>query len=410
MKRQMLCILLILLCLLAGGCLPQGEPSASGGTPPVSHPAESGGTLPAEDGEEMRAVWLSYVELNRLLSVDTVEAVQAALDEVMDNCVSYGVNAVMFHVRANSDAYYASSLFGPAAAAAPWLDAGFDPLAYAVQAAHSRGLELHAWVNPYRVGAKEENKRCDDVFSRTVGDAPVWYYVPSSASVQKLILDGIRELLRYDIDGVQFDDYFYPTGLMSPQAEAFEAECTAADAQGVAEWRRCQGDALVASVCAVVHQKAGCVFGISPSYDLAKTRDSMYADVGRWMAQKGYVDYICPQLYVGFENTSAGFAEVLETWAAYPRDPSVKLYIGLALYKTGLGDDAYAGDGRKEWNENGDIMSRSVQAVRDNPACSGVMLYSYSFFDPDMARSGPYDREMARQEAQGLIAALKAGS
>lgn len=163
-------------------------------------------------------------------------------------------------------------------------------------------------------------------------------------------------------------------------------------------------------MCAVVHQKAGCVFGISPSYDLAKTRDSMYADVGRWMAQKGYVDYICPQLYVGFENTSAGFAEVLETWAAYPRDPSVKLYIGLALYKTGLGDDAYAGDGRKEWNENGDIMSRSVQAVRDNPACSGVMLYSYSFFDPDMARSGPYDREMARQEAQGLIAALKAGS
>ena len=80
MKRQMLCILLILLCLLAGGCLPQGEPSASGGTPPVSHPAESGGTLPAEDGEEMRAVWLSYVELNRLLSVDTAEAVQAALD------------------------------------------------------------------------------------------------------------------------------------------------------------------------------------------------------------------------------------------------------------------------------------------------------------------------------------------
>ena len=87
----------------------------------------------------MRAVWLSYVELNRLLAADTVEAVQAALDEVMDNCVSYGVNTLVFHVRANSDAYYASALFPPAAAAKPWLDAGFDPLAYAVQAAHGRG-------------------------------------------------------------------------------------------------------------------------------------------------------------------------------------------------------------------------------------------------------------------------------
>lgn len=410
MKRQLLCILLILLCLLAGGCLPQGESSVSGGTPPASRLAEPGESPPAQETGEMRAVWLSYVELNRLLAADTVEAVQAALDEVMDNCVSYGVNTLVFHVRANSDAYYASALFPPAAAAKPWLDAGFDPLAYAVQAAHGRGLELHAWVNPYRVGTKEENKRCDDVFSKVVGDAPMWYYVPSSAPVQKLILDGIRELLRYDIDGVQFDDYFYPTGLMSPLTEAFETECPASDAQGVAEWRRCQVDALVASVRAVVHQKAGCVFGISPSHDLAKTRDSMYADVGRWMAQKGYVDYICPQLYVGFENTSAGFAGVLEDWANYPRDPSVKLYIGLALYKTGLGDDAYAGGGRQEWSENGDIMSRSLQAVRENPSCSGVMLYSYSFFDPDMERSGPYNREIARQEAESLIAALKAGS
>ena len=144
MKRQLLCILLILLCLLAGGCLPQGESSVSGGTPPASRLAEPGESPPAQETGEMRAVWLSYVELNRLLAADTVEAVQAALDEVMDNCVSYGVNTVVFHVRANSDAYYASALFPPAAAAKPWLDAGFDPLAYAVQAAHGRGLELHA--------------------------------------------------------------------------------------------------------------------------------------------------------------------------------------------------------------------------------------------------------------------------
>lgn len=125
---------------------------------------------------------------------------------------------------------------------------------------------------------------------------------------------------------------------------------------------------------------------------------------------EGLCGLCLPQLYVGFENTSAGFAGVLEEWANYPRDPSVKLYIGLALYKTGLGDDAYAGGGRQEWSETAIFQSRSLQAVRENPSCSGVMLYSYSFFDPDMERSGPYNREIARQEAESLVAALKAGS
>lgn len=184
----------------------------------------------------MRAVWLSYVELNRLLAADTVEAVQAALDEVMDNCVSYGVNTVVFHVRANSDAYYASALFPPARRRSRGWTRALIRWRMRCRRRTAAGWScmpgsiLTVWES------KEENKRCDDVFSKVVGDAPMWYYVPSSAPVQKLILDGIRELLRYDIDGVQFDDYFYPTGLMSPLTEAFETECPASDAQGVAEW------------------------------------------------------------------------------------------------------------------------------------------------------------------------------
>lgn len=354
-------------------------------------------------------MWVSYIELNTLLSGTTPDQAAAALDGLLDDCVAYGMNAVIFHVRANSDAYYASDYFSPAAAVESLLAAGFDPLAYAVTAAHARGLRLHAWVNPFRVGRDPTKAVCEDTF--VSGD--VTYYIPSSATVQTLILNGIRELVsRYDIDGVQFDDYFYPAGLSAETPEPFEQEAFAAYQQAggtgqVSDWRRLHVDSLLTAVYGLVHRRAGCVFGISPAFDVQKNAQSFYADLLTWIRSPGYVDYICPQIYVGLEHETAPYQRVLDEWSAYPRDPSVRLYVGLAVYKIGLSSDPYAGAGAAEWAQHTDRLASMVRLARENGQVSGLLFYSYSYWDPAAPRSltegQSYDPLVAEREIAALL-------
>lgn len=239
--------------------------SAPKPTDPVSPPASA----------EMKGVWISYIELDAMLKNQSVSAAKAAIDKVMDNCVSYGLNTVFFHVRANSDAYYKSSIFKPAASVGNLIRSGFDPLAYAVSSAHSRGLQLHAWVNPYRIGTDLSYRVAGaDYFSKTSGGTTRYYYVPTASNAQKLILDGLRELVsNYAIDGIQYDDYFYPTGLMSSSVESFEQADYEASGKrlSVADWRRAAVDTLVMGSYNVAHSKSGVVFGISPVMIIPKT-------------------------------------------------------------------------------------------------------------------------------------------
>lgn len=381
----------------------------------------AGTTAPTESPDppaksEMRGVWLSYIELNSLFSGKTVSQAKAALDEVMDNCAAYHLDTVFFHVRANSDAYYASDLFSPAASVKSLIGQGFDPLAYAVSAAHSRGLELHAWVNPYRIGTKLEYKAAgiDDYFQ--AGDR--YYYTPSSEKVQALVLDGLRELVRnYAIDGIQYDDYFYPDSDVIPAASPaafekadYEAYRAAGGRLSVDNWRRGHVDALIAASYTVAHSRPGCVFGVSPSHNYLKTYSRMYADTAKWLGTAGYVDYLCPQIYFGFDHQSSAFDKTLDQWLGYKRSSRVELYVGLGLYKVGISPDQYAGEtGKNEWAESGDLMKRSVEYAREKQI-PGLLFYSYSFFDETTSRSlsdgQSYDREAARREVENLLAAL----
>lgn len=382
-------------------------PSASSGTRPstaVTTPAASGSGSTATTAaptnpssppapSEMKGVWVSYIELNTIFKNKTESAAKLAIDQIMDNCVSYGLNTVFFHVRANSDAYYKSSLFKPAASVANLIGNGFDPLAYAVASAHSRGLQLHAWVNPYRIGSNLSYRVSGvDYFQK--GDK--YYYVPTSAGAQKLILDGLRELtLNYAIDGIQYDDYFYPTGLMSSSVESFEEADYAASGRklSVADWRRAAVDALISGSYQVAHAK-NIVFGVSPSHDYNKTYSQMYADTHKWLAQPGYVDYMCPQIYFGFLHGSSPFDKMVDQWFALPRASGVQLYVGLAIYKGGIADDTWAGSGRNEWATHNDIMKRSVEYLRAKKV-PGMIFYSYTYF------------ESAREEAENLLPLLR---
>ncbi len=366
-------------------------------------------TYPKPDtGKEMRTVWVSYIELNNMLKNKSAGNARAVIDGIMENAKSYGLNAVIFHVRANSDAYYKSKIFNSAAAVKTLIDTeGFDPLTYAVQAAHSRGLELHAWVNPYRIGSSTSYAKCSDYFA----SGGKYYYNPASSAAQKLILDGIDEIVRnYDVDGIQFDDYFYPDDenvIPESSPAAFEKS----DYEGgisIGDWRRSHVSQLIASTYSKVHNaRKNCVFGVSPGSNLSHNYSKLYADIAAWIKQKGYVDYICPQIYFGFLNKSQPFESTVNSWAAMNRHSSVRLYIGLALYKTGLITDTYAGDGKQEWATNDDIMKRSLLCVRENTACGGVMFFSYTYFNPSSQNDADRKMDVAIREVNNLLAVLR---
>ncbi len=367
--------------------------------PTASRPAVSG---------EVRAAWVSYIEVTELFSdCSTPAQARQAVDGLMKKLVSFKINTVFFHVRANSDAYYSSKLFKTASVVSKLVAAGFDPLGYAVEAAHREGMELHAWVNPYRVG-KQKAYLVGDVPTLT-DNAGRYYYVPTSKAAQVLILDGIREILNnYAVDGVQYDDYFYPDGVLSEntvyafESADYEAYRKAGGTLTVGNWRRAGVDALIAGTHTLTAAK-GVVFGVSPAVNADNTYKALYADCRKWLAQEGYVDYLCPQIYTGFEHGGSSFDKMVNTWMGYERHASVELYVGVALYKIGLQSDSYAGNGKIEWAKNDDMMKRSVLYLREKRV-PGICFYSYSYFEP-ASKAGwtsTADLAVAKREIQNL--------
>ena len=360
---------------------------------------------PAKD--EFRAAWVSYIELDALLKANNTPAkAEAAIKTLMAKLKSYNLNTVIWIARANSDAYYDSDCYKAAATAEPLLQAGFDPLKCAVTAAHANGLDFHVWVNPYRIGKNESYAAIDEYF---YCDGK-YYYVPTSQKVQKQILDGIRELVNgYDVDGVHFDDYFYPAGCATENAKADFETGSPPTGQSWGEWRRTAVSALVRAAYAICHSRKDCVFGISPSHSLSKNRDQYFAPCDEWLAESGYVDYLCPQVYFGFENGSAPFDKTVDTWLSYPRSRDVKLYFGVGLYKAGLKSDTWAGNGKTEWLDNDDILKREVECLRARSQVDGMAFYSYSFFEPAVKLAGDstYSMDVAKKEVENLLSVLR---
>lgn len=351
-------LLVILLCfLLLAGC---GKKTASD---PPDFPA------PVNFADDLKGIWVSYLELDAAFKTADAATAKAYVNGVMDTVKRDGFNTVFFHVRAYGDAYYRSEVFPAADSINHLLSAGFDPLSYAVEAAHERGLSLHAWVNPYRLGADNTRAVCEDVYEWEGN----FYYIPTSLTAQRYILDGVREIVRnYAVDGVQYDDYFYPAGL---PAERLSFE-NFPNGVSVAEGRRAAVNTLVASTYAAVHTRKGVLFGVSPTGNITRNRDTLYADTARWLKITGYVDYLCPQLYSGFLNETQPFETVASAWATLPKADGVRLYAGLALYKTGE-RDTFAGAGVAEWQENSDILARQIQTAREK-GFLGVSLFRYA--------------------------------
>lgn len=352
---------------------------------------------------EMRGVWVSYLDWNGWAKDEA--GYKKAMDQTLDLCVQKGLNAVFLQVRPDGDAMYPSQYF-------PWSkfasgkqgkNPGYDPLAYAVRAAHQRGLQLHAWINPYRITgylnrysdlcasnpaiawAKDGDSSNDRWVLCQNGE---YYYNPAIPQVRQLIIDGVKEIVtNYEVDGIHFDDYFYPN-LDDSKAETwfdypeYQAGVTSLS---VAAWRRNNVNELVRGVYSAVKSiRPQALFGISPEGYLQNLRKDtrQFTDVDAWMTQSGYVDYLMPQIYWGFEAKQNGqaagyaFANCLNEWVTLKKKGNVKLYVGLALYKTGT--DAVDGNEVPEWQRYHDIMKREVQAGRATGQVSGYCFYDLS--------------------------------
>ena len=354
---------------------------------------------PAADPEdEVRAVWLSYLELGPLLSGKSESAFTASIGKVMDNIRGLGLNTVYAQVRPFGDALYYSDYFPSS-----YLFTGaegeigsqpYDALEIMVRAAHSRGLRIEAWLNPYRVRttglALSDDNPAREMLD--TGDALRYdggiYYNPGSPAARELILDGVREIVQnYDVDGIHFDDYFYPPNATA----AFDAETYAeADtSKSLAAWRREQVDLLVKAVYQTVG--SGKVFGISPAGNSYNNYNALYCDVEKWLTTPGYVDYICPQVYFGFEHRTKPYKATAKEFNDLISQSGVKLYVGLASCNIGGGQQSGS-----EWVNNTDMMARQVEYARTLSRYGGFALYRYdSLFNPASGVSGAVKEEIA---------------
>ncbi|AJE86692.1 YngK protein [Streptomyces albus] len=348
---------------------------------------------PAKQGE-LRGMWVASIANRDWPSRPGLSAA-AQRDELLallDTAVRRRLNTVVLQVRPAADALWPSPhepwsavLTGTQGKAPGW-----DPLGTAVKEAHSRGLQLHAWFNPYRIAQHDDPARL--AASHPARKHPGWtvryggslYYNPGLPEVRGFVREAMLDAVRrYPLDAVHWDDYFYPypvAGQRFDDAAAFKAH---GGGRSLADWRRDNVTRLVRETGAALKKlRPGTAFGISPfgiwrnaSTDARGSKsaglqsyDELYADTRGWV-REGLIDYVCPQLYWHLGNKGADYAELLPWWAGVVRGTGVRLYTGEALYKAG--DPAQP----KAWRDPAEL-SRHLALAEKTPEVRGHVYFA----------------------------------
>lgn len=297
-----------------------------------------------EPRREMRAAWIATVHNLDWPSTYTLSAAQQQkeLVDLLDLAATTGINAVVLQVRTECDAFYQSNL-------EPWSwfltgqmgkSPGYDPLAFAIQESHRRGIELHAWFNPFRASATERSPKSSDHITRThsslmLASGSMKWGNPGSDIIRKRAVDVMVDVTkRYDVDAVHIDDYFYPypKTVQGKVYDQFDDSATYQSyrAKGgkldVREWRRSNINAFVADLYGSVKKEKPWVevgispFGIwRPGYPSTvkaglDAYDHIFADSRKWL-QSGWLDYFSPQLYWRIHPSDQSFTELLKWWS-----------------------------------------------------------------------------------------------
>ncbi|MDB5025354.1 MAG: family 10 glycosylhydrolase [Mucilaginibacter sp.] len=361
---------------------------------PGIEPAEKAEAAKFEPKREFRGEWIATV-----VNIDWPSDVHLSVDKqkqeliaILDADQRVGINAVMLQVRPAADAFYAKSgepwsrwLTGKQGLA-PY--PAYDPLEFAINEAHKRGMELHAWFNPYRATFDSNFKGLCQC--HITNQEPSWFFTyggiklfnPGIPQVRDYIVKVILNVVdNYNIDGVHMDDYFYPykiDGQKITDEQTFKAY--AGDFTDIKDWRRNNVDLLIKTLADSIHKhKRYIKFGISPfgiwknesqDADGSQTHggDSyyeLYADSRKWV-KEGWVDYIAPQLYWNFGYHLAAFENLLDWWSdnTYGRH----LYIGQAAYRIN--------EPKSKAFRNPAELPNQIKYLRDNPRVQGSVFFS----------------------------------
>ncbi len=346
-------------------------------------------------GQELRGVWVASVSNINFPSKQNLseDEMKQELDAIVETAREANLNAIFFQAIPSSDALYASAVY-------PWSkfltgtqgkapENGFDPLAYITEKAHSLDIELHAWMNPYRVTtsagtdlsslAETHPARVHPEYCVNYGGK--YYYNPAIPEVRAMIADEAKYIVQnYDVDGIHIDDYFYP---YPEDGAIFDDSAQYALSDGTLsldDWRRNNVNQTVKLIYDQVKSiSPDCAFGVSPFGIYANKGSgspvtgsdtkglesyfSLYCDPITW-AKEGYVDYLAPQIYWNFSSSAAPFDVIARWWNANLDGTGVKLYIGHALYKI------------KEFPEN--EIAIQAEFARTLRCYSGSIYYGYA--------------------------------
>ncbi|MEV0036022.1 family 10 glycosylhydrolase [Streptomyces sp. NPDC050804] len=349
---------------------------------------------------EFRGMWLATVVNRDWPSKPGLTAARQRSELLahLDTAVARGLNAVVLQVRPTADALWPSPY-------EPWAqcltgtqgkDPGWDPLGTAVREAHARGLELHAWFNPYRVANHTDPARLTARHPARVH--PEWvlpyggklYYNPGLPEVRRFVQDAMLDAVaRYAVDAVHWDDYFYPYPVAGQTFKDDSAYARYGAGFGDrAAWRRDNTDRLVKETAERIKRiRKNARFGISPfgvwrnaatdplgsdTRAGVQTYDDLHADTRAWV-KRGWIDYVVPQLYWLAQpldlRVPANYAVLVDWWADVVRGTGVDLYVGEALYK--VGDPAQP----KGW-QNPAELSRHLDLCAKYPEVRGNIYFA----------------------------------
>ncbi len=351
------------------------------------------------DGKEMRGVWIATVKNLDYPSSGFLssEEQKREFKELLNFYSQIGINAIFFQVRPAADAFFPSKY-------EPWSEwltgkqgkapePYYDPLKFMIKECHKRNIQFHAWINPFRAVATIEY--ADIAENHITNRKPEWfftyginkYFNPGIPEVRKYVTDIIKDIVeRYDVDGIHFDDYFYPYPTKDehnriipiPDEETFKKYGKEFD--DIGDWRRNNMDIFIKDVFdAVKTTKPYVAFGVSPSGvwrnkskdpEGSNTRglahyDYLYSDVLKWL-KNGWIDYVTPQLYWPVGNKYADYFTLVNWWSKHTYGK--QLYIGQAVYNAGT-------DAKNPAWQNPAELPKQIRINRQNPEVLGSIFY-----------------------------------
>ncbi|MDP4183158.1 MAG: family 10 glycosylhydrolase, partial [Bacillota bacterium] len=359
---------------------------------------------PTSAPKDLRGLWIASVVNIDYPSKPTTdsETLKNEAIKALDFAKDTGLNAIFLQVRPASDSLYKSKYF-------PWSkyltgkqglapDGDFDPLEFWVEEAHLRGLQLHAWINPYRVTKKTASDAKDDLSSLAPSNParlnPGWvvkhsdgnyYYNPGLPEVRKLIVDGVDEIVQnYDIDGIHFDDYFYPDRDFNDKAAFLKY---GKNFINIDDWRRSNVNTLIETISKSIKASGKNIrFGISPFGIWANKKTNPlgsdtrglesyydhYADTRKWVKEHT-IDYIAPQLYWNIGYYLADYSKLLDWWKNTVKGTGVDLYIGQASFCSGSSNQSSPWYGTSE-------IEKQLSLNAKTPEVKGSIFFNYQAF------------------------------